>query len=196
VISPESINLAKLPSVDLSDLSDRAFIPSAPGIYFCLSADGEVLYIGRSINISRRWIQHHRQKQLAQIDNVRLAWLEVSDTYLLPSIEKALIEYFNPSLNFSPVAVAKGKRRFSMQATISTPIPDIRVTIRLEPFWTEDLTNDKVADAIGVDTNSISNLRKGTVDRCKLTTLVKLKEFFSQRAGKPLMLEDFLKVEE
>ncbi len=72
---------------------------------------------------------------------------------------------------------------------------EMRVTISLEPFWTEDLTNDKVAKAIGVNPNSISNLRKGTVDRCKLETLVKLKDFFSERTGKHLMLEDFLRVE-
>lgn len=79
---------------------------------------------------------------------------------------------------------------------METVVIDMRVTIRLEPFWTEDLTNDKVAKAIGVHTNSVSNLRKGTVDRCKLDTLVKLKDFFSQKTGKHLALEDLLKIEE
>lgn len=33
--------------------------------------------------------------------NIRIAWLEVSDLKLLPAIEQALIDWFNPKLNKS-----------------------------------------------------------------------------------------------
>lgn len=72
----------------------------------------------------------------------------------------------------------------------------MKVTINLDPFWTENLTNDKVAKAIGVHINSVSNLRKGNVDRCKLETLVKLKDFFSEKSGKSLWIEDLINIEE
>ena len=72
----------------------------------------------------------------------------------------------------------------------------MKVTINLEPFWTEDLTNANVADAIGIHPNSVSNLRSGSVDRCKLETIMKLREFFSKKIGKPVSFDDLINVEE
>lgn len=106
MISPESIDLATLPSVALCD---RSALPTAPAIYFCLGAEGEVLYIGKTINLMQRWTAHHRYNQLKNIKNVRLSWLECSDISLLAEIEKSLIHWFDPPLNGLRAEKGSGK---------------------------------------------------------------------------------------
>lgn len=96
MITPDTIDLSTLPSLSLAE---RNQFPRCQGIYFVIADDGKLLYIGRSINIAKRWSQHHRHPDLEQLVGVRLAWLQVSDALLLPEIEKALIQYFKPQLN-------------------------------------------------------------------------------------------------
>jgi hypothetical protein len=90
-----TINPLTLPSLSLAN---RSALPPCPAVYFALEGD-HVLYVGRSVNLQQRWITHHRYSQLKGLNNVRIAWLECSDPSLLPEIEAALIEYFQPSLN-------------------------------------------------------------------------------------------------
>ncbi|MGB3208693.1 MAG: GIY-YIG nuclease family protein [Crinalium sp.] len=104
-VSPESIDLAMLPSLPLSE---KKTFPAIAAIYFCLSKDGEVLYIGKSENIARRWKQHHHYCHLETLNDVKLAWLEVSDCRLLTGIECALIQYFNPPLNSLSAGFGRG----------------------------------------------------------------------------------------
>lgn len=94
-MNPSTINLLALPSLPLTS---RSTLPTCPAVYFVLS-DDHVLYIGRSCNLQQRWVTHHRYSQLKEINNARIAWLECSDSSLLPEIEAALIEHFQPSLN-------------------------------------------------------------------------------------------------
>jgi hypothetical protein len=94
-VNPAPVDPLALPSLPLTD---RSQLPVCPAVYFALDGD-RVLYIGRSVNLQQRWITHHRYSQLKGLNNVRIAWLECSDPSLLPEIEVALIEYFQPSLN-------------------------------------------------------------------------------------------------
>lgn len=94
-MNPAPVDPLALPSLPLTD---RSQLPVCPAVYFALDGD-RVLYIGRSVNLQQRWITHHRYSQLKGLNNVRIAWLECSDPSLLPEIEVALIEYFQPSLN-------------------------------------------------------------------------------------------------
>lgn len=94
-MNPTTVNPLALPSLPLAS---RSGLPTCPAVYFALEGD-RVLYIGRSVNLQQRWMTHRRYKQLKAISNVRIAWLECSDPSLLPEIEVALIEYFQPSLN-------------------------------------------------------------------------------------------------
>ncbi len=95
-IAPESINLAALPSLTLAN---RKQLPNIATCYLVL--DGEtVVYVGRSNNLVLRWLGHHKLKQLKSRETeVKIAWIECSDVSLLPSIERALIQYFKPELN-------------------------------------------------------------------------------------------------
>lgn len=92
----KSLDVSTLPSLSLSQKRE---LPEVPAIYFCISETEEILYIGRTKNLSNRWIAHHRYSELKGIKKVKLAWLEVSDLALLPQIESALIEYFKPPFN-------------------------------------------------------------------------------------------------
>ncbi len=94
------MNLAPVDPLALPSLllTDRSQLPVCPAVYFALDGD-HVLYVGRSGNLQQRWMAHHRYNQLKEFNNVRIAWLECSDTNLLPEIEAALIKYFQPSLN-------------------------------------------------------------------------------------------------
>ncbi|MBH8565902.1 GIY-YIG nuclease family protein [Nostoc sp. CENA67] len=91
------INPLELPSVSFQE---RKILPASPGIYFAISSNDEILYIGRTSNLRNRWKSHHRAVQFkSQSQNIRLAWLQVDDETLLPEIEAALIEHFAPAFN-------------------------------------------------------------------------------------------------
>lgn len=96
----EAPDISTLPSVAFSS---RHELPSESGIYFALSAAGEVLYIGKAANIADRWIRHHRSQQMQEIASARIAWLTISETDMLADVERALITYFAPPLNGSSV---------------------------------------------------------------------------------------------
>lgn len=100
MIAPESIDLRSLPCLSLED---RANLPDVAAIYFAVDSFDEVLYIGRSVSLLRRWTGHHRLSQLVNIGQVKIAWVEISETALLPQVEQALIEFFSPPLNGSEV---------------------------------------------------------------------------------------------
>lgn len=90
------IKVQTLPSLPLSK---RCEFPACPAIYLVVGEDQKVLYIGRTVNLRQRWKTHHKYSAFSRINSVRLAWLEVTDLYLLPPIEEALIKYFKPPHN-------------------------------------------------------------------------------------------------
>lgn len=114
MVSPEAINPLELPSVSLAE---RSQLPQHPVIYFAIDSEGVVQYIGRSINPRQRWMQHHRCNQLLKMGSVRIAYL-FADADLLPAIEEALIQWWQPPLNDSEVEFeSKGLRIvFSFEA--------------------------------------------------------------------------------
>lgn len=68
-------------------------------------------YIGRTINLQARWLKHNRYKQLAQLEDMRIAYLSIEPD-LLREDELALIEWFNPRLN--QTEVISDKKRISL----------------------------------------------------------------------------------
>lgn len=71
--------------------------PKGPGVYFVLSADGYILYVGRSNHIRDRWASHEKREMLA-IPGARLAWLSAR-IFDLPALERSFIEHFDPPMN-------------------------------------------------------------------------------------------------
>jgi DNA-binding XRE family transcriptional regulator len=148
-IAPHTINPLELPSLPLEW---KAALPlKCRAIYMALSAEGEILYVGRSNDIRKRWKSHDRFKHLKQIQGVRIAWIEVSDPYLLRTLETALIEYFKPEFNdpkyASPTPQKKGVR---------VGILNLRKRLHL--------TQRQVARVTGVTEQTISNWEVGLWD--------------------------------
>jgi hypothetical protein len=96
MLNPQAINPLSLPSVAVAD---RKQLPETPSIYFAIDAQDVIQYIGRSVNPRQRWQQHHR---IGQVQECRIAYFECDGT-LLDEVECALIEYFNPPLNWAAV---------------------------------------------------------------------------------------------
>jgi len=96
MIDPNAINPFLLPSVALEN---RSCLPNTPCIYFAIDSLGQIQYIGRSINPCQRWNGHHRYNELSEMRGVKIAYFSVDSAELLPSIESALIQWFDPPLN-------------------------------------------------------------------------------------------------
>lgn len=103
LVSASGINPWNLPSCALSEIGS---LPSCRGIYFVIGKS-DVYYIGKtSVSFKARWDAHHRLKDLVDISDARIAWLELSlsnDDLVL--IESELIDAYRPPLN-------KGKSGF------------------------------------------------------------------------------------
>ena len=100
----ETFDLSSLPYLPLSNKSK---LPSCAAVYFALTVQGRVLYIGRSIDVRERLRRHHRVSLLEALGGVRIAWLKESNSLALRRIETALITYFNPPLNRIPTFITE-----------------------------------------------------------------------------------------
>jgi hypothetical protein len=99
VLDPTQIDICGLPWFPLEQF--RA-LPRCPALYFVLAADNMVRYIGRTVSLQKRWERHHRLQDFASIVGTKIAWLFVTDAALLPALEAACIDYFNPPDNRQP----------------------------------------------------------------------------------------------
>ncbi|OKH32080.1 excinuclease ABC C subunit domain protein [Calothrix sp. HK-06] len=93
-----SLNPLTLSSVPLSE---RKHLPECAAIYFAIDANNRILYVGKAKNLAARWRNHHRTRQLEEIDQkfpVRLAWQPWNQEDL-PEAEKILIQMYQPLLN-------------------------------------------------------------------------------------------------
>ncbi|MEH2467828.1 GIY-YIG nuclease family protein [Nostoc sp.] len=98
----EQINLLDLPSMPLAQ---RNNFPAIPCVYFVVSAESQVAYVGRTTNLKTRWVSHHRYEEIKLMQNTSVAWIEVTDVDTLPEIEQLIIDYFNPPLNGKMTAI-------------------------------------------------------------------------------------------
>ena len=75
----KDLNLSELPSVYLLDKSN---LPSCAAIYFVYDNKGQVLYIGRTVNLVARWREHHRFNQLKRFNRksrISISWMACSN---------------------------------------------------------------------------------------------------------------------
>ncbi|MBW4663921.1 MAG: hypothetical protein KME01_06920 [Chroococcus sp. CMT-3BRIN-NPC107] len=132
-LAPECFDLASLPSLLLAD---KAKLPSCAGVYFALSSQGRVLYIGRSINIQDHLKGHHRLPVLKAFGDVKIAWLTERDSLALRRIETILINYLNPPLNKIPSYLKdEDTEKLVKYLTLSDRIPKSNV-IPINKFLT------------------------------------------------------------
>lgn len=151
MFNPSIVNPLSLPSVPLEKRYD---LPTIPGIYNAIDSQGVVQYIGRSNNIRQRWLQHHRNRQLQVMGGINLAWLFVSDESLLPAIEFALIESFNPLLN-RKIIVTQHPSYSYKGSVVLWKLREVMVRRKI--------INKALADELNVHPTSISRLKTQNV---------------------------------
>ena len=99
-----NIKLSSLPSVYLLDKNN---LPNCAAIYFISNSNGQILYIGRTVNLAERWKEHHRFKQLKRFnrkDRISISWMTCSnDINTLSQLENEFIQLYKPPLNWSKV---------------------------------------------------------------------------------------------
>jgi predicted GIY-YIG superfamily endonuclease len=99
-----NFNLSELPSVYLLE-KDK--LPNCASIYFVSDSQGQVLYVGRTVNLVKRWREHHRFYQLKRLNRksrISISWLTCSnDINTLSNLENEFIKLYKPPLNWSKV---------------------------------------------------------------------------------------------
>ena len=94
-VAPENVDPFLLPSVPLHKY---VLVPAIPAIYFFLTMEGTVLYVGRATNLYARLITHHRiTVALALDEHARVHWVE--RRYGQARFETICRHRFNPPLN-------------------------------------------------------------------------------------------------
>ncbi len=100
----KDIKLSELPSVYLLNKDN---LPNCAAIYFVSDSKGQILYIGRTVNLVARWRDHHRFKQLKRFNSknpVIISWMTCSnDLSTLLKLENEFINLYKPPLNWSKV---------------------------------------------------------------------------------------------
>jgi predicted GIY-YIG superfamily endonuclease len=100
----EEIKLSELQSIYLLDKDN---LPNCAAIYFVSDSKGQILYIGRTVNLVKRWKDHHRFKQLKRFnrkDPISISWMGcINDKNTLLYLENELIKLYKPPLNWSKV---------------------------------------------------------------------------------------------
>lgn len=82
-------------------LTQINLLPPVSGIYKVLDQEGNVIYIGQSTNIYKRWNNGHHilAKIVAECGtDVYIEWVEVPE-WLLNRAENAAISFYQPKLN-------------------------------------------------------------------------------------------------
>lgn len=86
---------------------DRQFLPDVPVIYFVLDDYNELLYLGKTIDLYRRWKNHHRAPQME--DFYRIYWRLSERTKERAAMETFFIRYLYPQWNNTAVASMREK---------------------------------------------------------------------------------------
>ena len=91
----KDVNPGELPRVQFAD---RQNLPPQSGVYFVVSRDGIVSYVGKSCNIRHRWKGHHVLGRITSGHGFFIAYL-LCDTKLLGDLEGYFYEKYKPALN-------------------------------------------------------------------------------------------------
>ncbi|MCC5609894.1 helix-turn-helix domain-containing protein [Nostoc sp. CHAB 5834] len=185
IFNIQQIKPLKLPSLSLTD---KRSLPSIRCVYFVLEGD-EVVYLGRSTDLRFRWRQHHRYNDLKQLSDVRIAWLEVSDTWILQEIEMALIAWFEPKLNqtsSNSVWIERLEYLLANPKSDFSNLPTQKMFCRLAVLMAEkdpQLSQRQLAKETGLDITTINRLFTNNFSRVDVGTVEVLCNYFTREVG-------------
>lgn len=80
---------------------DRQFLPDVPALYVVLSDEHELLYIGITTNLRKRWKDHHRAPQMKQ--RYRIYWRMTESADERARCEQVFVQAYRPPWNRSEV---------------------------------------------------------------------------------------------
>ncbi|GAB4012895.1 MAG: hypothetical protein Fur0010_09110 [Bdellovibrio sp.] len=104
LIQAESRQYSMPPKLNLEDIE---YLPEAPGVYLMKNERKEHIYIGKSLNIKKRVIEHLRDRQGSNKDysfKVQLAmidYIETGSEAIALLLENELIKKYRPPFNFT-----------------------------------------------------------------------------------------------
>lgn len=110
-INPATVDPLKLPSLPLSR---RSQLPNIKAVYFVLESE-KVIYIGKTLSLTKRWIVHHKYKEIKERKKIKLAWIECHSVIALNALEAKLIRRFKPELNRSTTKLVMPEKRERMR---------------------------------------------------------------------------------
>jgi len=193
MIDPETIDLSLLPSVSLAD---RSQLPQTPCIYFAIDSQGVVQYIGQTTCLAKRWLGHHRYKDLSKLDGVRITYLAMTELSLLKQVETVLIEHFQPVLNsaiFKPSGVAEGeelKCRLQVMCRLSSLIDARNLSLSESGQIGKRLTQRRLAEETKIAATTLNRLYNNTFDRIDVRTVQTLCDYFECEIGELFVLKE------
>jgi DNA-binding XRE family transcriptional regulator len=137
------IDIEKLPSMAFTEMSH---LPNERSVYFALTSDGTVLYVGQTESLSRRWLSHSKKEDLASVGCSKIAWMKSEGD--IKTLESAFVKRFRPSLN-------KGEKQSKRQVgmILGTVIQKYRVA--------SDLTLRDISKEIGIGAATLMRLEQG-----------------------------------
>lgn len=167
------IDLNTLPSLPLTN---RKQLPAISAVYFCLDSNGQLLYVGKTVNLQQRWQQHHRYAQLELIEGVQLAWMSC-EVELLEDTEEDLISLLSPLYNRAPVARPRIRQ--------TSDVPNFSITAylfsRLRVLMAEQtppLSQAKLAEDTKLAVQTINQLYHSKMKRVDVKTVETLCNYF------------------
>lgn len=115
-------------------------LPNRPGIYAVIGAEKEVLYIGRSTNLRRRWRNHDKKKDLEGLSkkDLKIAYCEIENTVLLPIVEEFFIAQTSPRFNKTTPREPKNRFGQKVKITLMMGCSDSPWDIRISSISTQD----------------------------------------------------------
>ena len=101
-----------LTSLPFVDIKDKTKLPEASGVYIVVDADLKPLYIGKSVNMRRRWYTHYLASRFCQMEGVKILYMCLNRE-VIEFAEFQLIAHYKPYWN-----KRKGKSGFMPKSEV------------------------------------------------------------------------------
>ncbi len=136
----ENINIHSLPSLKIPE---RYNLPEIGAVYFVLSENNDVEYIGKAKNLRKRWRSHECCMNLDSPKTCRVSWIAIDGENERIEFERRLIHKFNPKNN--------------VHSTIKTP-PLKVITETVLSVEKTFLTTKEAAEKLGLSIRAVQKM--------------------------------------
>ena len=151
-------------------------LPAVSGVYLVLNSDSQVLYVGQSGNLQKRWKKHHLKKQLLEMGGIRLAWIELPDVSSLDEKEFSLIQRLAPPFN-QKTTLVKRRSQVPTGLTLHCRLP-VLMAKRMPP-----LTQRQLAEDTKLSPTTINQLYRNKFTRVDVDTVDAICNYFGCEVG-------------